>query len=106
MFPPPAGTVAGAAGAAAFVTVRSFVTATPAWVVAAVELSLPASSSGVPVTDAVFENVLVLVVVFAGTETTIVTVAEVAPAASVPRLQVTVAVPEHVPCDGVAETNV
>ena len=37
---------------------------------------------------------------------TIVTVAELVPAARVPRLQVTVVVPEQLPCDDVAETNV
>src|SRR5262245_15635265 len=102
MFPPACGTVAGAV----LVMVTSEVAATPACVVVAVELLLPALSSGVPVIDAVFETVLVLVVVLAGTETTIDTVAEVFPAARVPRLQVTVAVPVHVPCDAVDETKV
>ena len=57
-------------------------------------------------TEAVFVNVIVLVVVLAGTETTIETVAELFPAASVPRLQLTVVVPVQVPCDAVADTNV
>ena len=101
IFPPACGTVA----VAVFVIDTSEVTC-PACVVDAVELSLPALSSGVPVIEAVFVNVIVLGLVFAGTETTIVTVAELAPAANVPRLQVTVAVPEHVPCDADDETNV
>ena len=102
MFPPVCGTVAGAV----FVTVTSEVAATPACVVDAVELSFPVLSFGVPVMFAVFVNVNVPVVVFAGTETTIVTVAELAPAASVPRLQVTVAVPVQLPCDAEEDTNV
>src|SRR5215467_4736337 len=102
MFPPVCGTVAGAV----FDTVTSEVAATPAWVVVAVELSLPVLSFGVPVIEAVLLNVLVLVVVLAGTETTIVTVAELLPAARVPRLQVTVAVPVQVPCEAVEDTNV
>src|SRR5262245_21861615 len=102
MFPPACGTVAGAV----LVTDTSEVAATPAWVVEAVALSFPVSSFGVPVIDAVFVNVNVPVVVFAGTETTIVTVAEVLPAASVPRLHVTVAVPVQVPCVAVEDTNV
>jgi hypothetical protein len=88
-----------------FVIDRSEVTI-PACVVDAVAESLPALSSGVPDTVAVFVNVIVLGLVFAGTETTIETVAELAPAANVPRLQTTVAVPVHVPVDGVADTNV
>ena len=102
MFPPACGTVAGAV----FVIDTSEVAATPACVVDAEALSLPVLSFGVPVIEAVFVNVNVPVVVFAGTETTIETVAELVPAASVPRLQVTVAVPAHVPCDGVEDTNV
>src|SRR5215470_1726412 len=102
MFPPVCGTVAGAV----LVTVTSEVAATPACVVVAVELSLPVLSFGVPVIVAVLVKVSVPVVVFAGTETTIDTVADVFPAPSVPRLQVTVAVPVHVPCDGVADTKV
>src|SRR5215467_10789925 len=92
MFPPPAGTVAGAAGDAAFVTVRSFVTAAASWVTVVWfdVLLVVGLSAGVLATDAVFWNVMVLVVVFAGTVATIVTVAEVAPAARVPTLQVTV----------------
>ena len=89
MFPPVCGTVAGAV----FVTVTSEVAATPACVVDAVELSFPVLSFGVPVMFAVFVNVNVPVVVFAGTETTIVTVAEVAPAARLPTLQLIVVVP-------------
>src|SRR5215470_19033249 len=102
MFPPVCGTVAGAV----FDTVTSEVGATPACVVVAVELSLPVLSFGDPVIEAVLLNVNVPVVVLAGTETTIVTVAEDVPAASVPRLQVTVAVPLQVPCEAVADTNV
>src|SRR5215468_8328877 len=102
MLPPVCGTVAGAV----FDTVTSEAAATPACVVVAVELSLPVLSFGVPVIEAVFVNVNVPVVVFAGTETTIVTVADDAPAASVPRPQVTVAVPAHVPCKAVEDTNV
>ena len=102
MFPPACGTDEGAV----FVTDTSDVAATPACVVLAVELSLPVLSFGVPVIDAVFVNVNVDVVLFAGTETTIETVAELLPAASVPRLQVTVAVPVHVPCDALEDTNV
>ena len=102
MFPPVCATVAGAV----FATVTSEVAATPACVVDAVELSLPVLSSGVPVIVAVFVNVSVPVVVFAGTETTIDTVAELAPAARVPRLQLTVVVPVHDPCEAVEETNV
>src|SRR5262245_41878850 len=103
MFPPACGTDAGAV----FAIDTSEVAATPACVVEAVALLFPALSSGVPVIDAVLVNVNVPVVVFAGTETTMDTVAEEAPAASVPRLQVTV--PDacvQVPCDGVADTNV
>src|SRR5215470_14144827 len=102
MFPPVCGTAAGAV----LDTDTSEVAATPACVVVAVELSLPVLSFGVPVIEAVLLNVNVPVVVLAGTDTTIVTVAELLPAARVPRLQVTVAVPEHVPCDAVEETNV
>ena len=102
MFPPVCGTVAGAD----FRIDTSEVAATPACVVDAVELSFPALSSGEPVIVAVFVKVSVPVVVFAGTETTIVTVAELAPAASVPRLQVTVAVPVQLPCDAEEDTNV
>ena len=102
MFPPAAGNV----GVAVFVIDKSDVAAAADCVVDAVALSLVVLSSGVPDTVAVFVNVIGLVVVFAGTETTIVTVAEVAPAASVPRLQVTVVVPAQVPCEGVADTNV
>src|SRR5262245_58051842 len=102
MFPPACGTVAGAV----LVIETSDVAATPACVVDAVELSLPVLSLGVPVIDAVFVNVNVPVVVLAGTETTIETVADVLPAASVPRLHVTVAVPVQVPCDAVEDTNV
>ena len=102
MFPPACGTDEGAV----FVTDTSEVAATPACVVDADALSFPVLSFGVPVIEAVFVNVNVPVVVFAGTETTIETVADVFPAANVPRLQVTVAVPVHVPCDGVADTNV
>src|SRR5215813_14202170 len=101
MFPPVCATVAGAV----LLTDRSEVAATPACVVTAVELSLPVLSFGVPVIDAVLLNVNVDVVVLAGTETTIVTVAELAPAASVPRLQVTVVVPVQLPCDAVEDTN-
>src|SRR5215831_18078021 len=102
MFPPACATVPGAD----FAIVTSWVTATPACVVVAVALSLPVLSFGVPVIEAVFVNVSVAVVVFAGTETTIETVAELVPAARVPRLQVTVAVPVQVPCEAVEETNV
>src|SRR5215831_18121025 len=102
MLPPACGTVAGAV----FVIDTSEVAATPACVVVAVALSLPVLSFGVPVIEAVFVNVSVAVVVFAGTETTIETVAELVPAARVPRLQVTVAVPVQVPCEAVEETNV
>src|SRR5262245_33074418 len=102
MFPPVCGTVAGAV----FDTDTSEVAATPAWVVVAVELSLPVLSLGVPVIDAVLVNVSVPVVLLAGTETTIVTVAELAPAARLPRLQVTAAVPVHVPCTALDHTNV
>src|SRR5215470_15907399 len=102
MLPPVCGTVAGAV----FDTVTSDVAATPACVMVAVELSLPVLSFGVPVIEAVFVNVLVLVVVLAGTETTIVTVADDVPAARVPRLQVTVAVPVQVPWEAVEDTNV
>src|SRR5262249_58917394 len=91
---------------AVFAIDRSDVAATPACVVDAVALSLPVLSFGVPVIEAVFVNVNVPVVVFAGTETTIDTVADVFPAASVPRLQLTVAVPVHVPCEAVEDTNV
>ena len=87
-------------------TETSEVAATPACVVEAEALSFPVLSLGVPVIEAVFVNVSVLVLVFAGTETTIETVAELAPAANVPNEQVTVAVPVHVPCDAVADTNV
>ena len=102
MFPPVCGTDAGAD----FVTVTSEVAATPACDVDAVELSFPVLLSGVPVIVAVFVHVTVLVVLFAGTETTIVTVAELAPAPSVPKLQVTVAEPVQLPCDEVEDTNV
>ena len=85
---------------------RSEVAVRPGCVVVAVELSLPVLSFGVPVIEAVFVNVFVLVVVFAGTDTVIETVAELAPAASAPRLQLTVVVPEHVPCDAEEDTNV
>src|SRR5262245_54254050 len=102
MFPPACGTVAGADLAIE----TSEVAATPACVVVAVALLFPALSSGVPATVAVLVNVRLLVVLLAGTETTIETVAELLPAASVPRLQVTVVVPEQVPCDGVADTSV
>jgi len=102
MFPPACGTVAGAV----FAIDTSDVAATPACVVDADALSFPVLSFGVPVIEAVFVNVNVPVVVFAGTETTIETVAELVPAASVPRLQVTVAVPAQVPCEAVADTNV
>ena len=102
MFPPACGTDDGAD----LLTDTSEVAAAPGWVVIAVELSLPLSSFGVPVTEAVLLNVLGLVEVFAGTATTIDTVAELLPAAKLPRLQVTVAVPVHVPCDAVADTNV
>src|SRR5262245_64092593 len=78
----------------------------PACVVVAVELSLPVLSFGVPVIDAVLVNVSVPVVVLAGTDTTMVTVAELLPAASVPRLQLTVLVPVQVPCDAEEDTNV
>src|SRR5262245_10276902 len=103
MFPPACGTDDGAV----FAIDTSEVAATPACVVVAVAESFPVLSLGVPVIDAVFVNVNVPVVLLAGTETTIETVAELFPAASVPRLHVTV--PDacvHVPCDGVAETNV
>src|SRR5215831_1447780 len=102
MFPPVCATVPGAA----FATVRSEVAATPACVVDAVAESFAALSSPVAVIEAVFVNVSVAVVVFAGTETTIETVAELVPAARVPRLQVTVAVPVHDPCEAVEDTNV
>ena len=100
MFPPVCGTVAGAV----FVTVTSEVAATPACVVDAVELSFPVLSFGVPVMFAVFVNVNVPVVVFAGTETTIVTVAEPVPL-NVPSAQTTVAVPEQLPCDADDDTK-
>src|SRR5262245_10577079 len=102
MFPPACGTVAGASS----VDGRAEDDATPACVVDAEALSLPVLSFGVPVIEAVFVNVNVRGVMSAGTETTIETVAELVPAASVPRLQVTVAVPVHVPGDGVADTIV
>ena len=102
MLPPVCGTVAGAV----LLTDTSDVGATPAWVVVAVELSLPVLSFGDPVIEAVFVNVFVLVVVFAGTDTVIETVAELFPAAKVPRLQLTVVVPVHVPCDAEEDTNV
>ena len=101
MSPPVCGTDAGAD----FVIDKSELAATPACVVCAEALSLPALSSGVPDTDAVFVNVTDPVVAFAGTDTTIETVADEAPAANEPRLQVTVAVPEHVPADGADDTN-
>src|SRR5262245_26748791 len=82
----------GSAAGADFATVTSEAAATPAWVVEAEALSLPVLSFGVPVIEAVFVKVGVPVGVFAGTETTIETVAELFPAANVPRLQVTVAV--------------
>ena len=102
MLPPEAGSV----GVAVFVIDRSEVAAAAACVVDAVAESLVVLSFGVPDSVAVFVNVFGLVVVFAGTEATIVTVAELLPAASVPRLQVTVVVPEQLPCDEVADTNV
>src|SRR5215813_4484896 len=102
MFPPACGTDDGAD----LLMETSEVAAAPGWVVVAVELSLPLSSFGVPVTEAVLLNVLGLVPVLAGTETTIETVAELFPAARVPRLHVTVAVPVHVPCEAVVDTNV
>src|SRR5262245_55928205 len=102
MFPPPCGTIAGAD----FAIETSEVAATPACVVEAVELSLPVLSFGVRVIGAVFVNVLVLAVVFAGTVTTIVTVAELLPAASVPRLHVTFAARLPSACDAVEDTNV
>src|SRR5262245_45979030 len=102
MFPPACATVAGAV----FVPDTSELAATPGCVVVVVALSLPASSLGVPVIAAAFVNVSVPVTAFARTETTIVIVAVLAPAVSVPRLQVTVAVPVQVPCDGVEDTNV
>src|SRR5262245_2066795 len=102
MLPPACGTVAGAV----FAIDTSEVAATPGCVVVAVALSFAVLSLGVPATVAVLVKVRGLVVVLAGTDTTIVTVAELAPAASVPRLQVTVVVPVQLPCDGVAETSV
>src|SRR5262249_47956246 len=102
MFPPVCGTVAGAV----FDTVTSEVAATPAWVVVAVELSLPVLSFGVPVTEAVLLNVNVPVVVLAGTETTMVTVADDVPAARVWWLQFAVAVAAQVPCEAAEEPSV
>src|SRR5262245_11907561 len=87
MLPPVCATVAGAD----FDTDTSEVAATPAWVVVALELSLAVLSLGVAVIEAVLLIVSVPVVVLAGTETTIVTVADDEPAARVPRLQLTVA---------------
>ena len=103
MFPPAAGSVATLA---TFVIDRSDVAFPAACTVSADALSFVVLSSGVPETTAVLWNVIELVVWFAGTETTIVTVAEVDPAPNVPRLQVTVAVPAHDPCDAVEDTNV
>src|SRR5262245_66534283 len=102
MFPPACGTVAGAV----LVIDTSVVAATPACVVVSVVLLLPALSSGVPVIDAVFENVLVLVVVLAGTETTIDTVADERSEERRVGKECSVAVAVHVPCDAVEETNV
>src|SRR5262245_51047994 len=102
MLPPVCATVAGAD----FDTDTSEVAATPAWVVVALELSLAELSLGVAVIEAVLLNVSVPVVVLAGTETTIVTVADDEPAARVPRLQLTVAVPVQLPCEAVEDTNV
>src|SRR5215470_13069436 len=100
MFPPACGTV----GVAVFAIDTSEVAATPACVVEAVAVSLPVLSSGVPVIDAVLVNVSVAVVLLAGTETVIVIVAELLPAASVPTLQVTV--PELLVQPALADTNV
>src|SRR5262249_48943950 len=102
MLPPVCGTVAGAV----FDTVTSEVAATPAWVVVAVELSLRVLSFGVRVIEAVFVNVNVPVVVLAGTETTIVTVADDVPAASVPTRRASDLVPVQVPWEAVEDTNV
>src|SRR5262245_15360829 len=104
MLPPACG---NGSGESVFVIVRSEVACAPAWVVEADALSLPVLSLGVPVIDTWLVNVLGLVLVLAGACTRIVIVAEVLPAARVPRLHVTV--PDawlHVPCDGVAEVNV
>src|SRR5215510_6249563 len=96
MFPPAAGNVATLA---TFVIDRSDVAFPAACTVSADALSLLPLSSGVPETTAVLWNVIELVVWFAGTDTTIDTVADVFPAANV-------AVPAHgPPCDGVADTN-
>src|SRR5262249_58503779 len=103
MFPPAAGNVATLA---TFVIDRSDVAFAAACTVSADALSLLALSSGVPETTAVLWNVIGLVVRFAGTDTTIDTVADELPAANVPNGHVTVADPEHgPPCDRVADTN-
>src|SRR5262245_65831896 len=102
MFPPACATVAGAV----FATDTSELAATPGCVVVVVALSLPASSLGVPVIAAVFVNEIGRAAGREGVETTMVIVAVLAQAVSVPRLQVTVAVPRQVPCDGVEDTNV
>src|SRR5215470_17728037 len=104
MFPPVCATDDGPV----FATDTSELAATPACVVVTIcDWLLAVLSSGDPLTEAWFWNVSVLVVLLAGTETTIVTVAELLPAANVPRLQPTVLVPvQAAPCDGVADTNV
>ena len=59
-------------------------------------------SNSVAVAVAVFE--IVPIAAFVGV--TVIRTVAFAPLLSVPRLQVTVAVPEQLPCDGVEDTNV
>lgn len=68
-------------------------------VITVVELLLVLGSDSLPETLAVFDSVVAVLGV-----TTIVTVAD-APLAREPGLQVTVAVPEHIPCDEDDDTS-
>src|SRR5262249_57855333 len=102
--PPAAGIVATLA---TFVTDRPDVGFAAACTLSAEARRLVALSAGDPNSTAVLWNLIGLVVRFAGTDTTIDTVADELPAANVPSGQLTVADSEHqTPCDHAPATNV
>src|SRR5262245_2096543 len=99
MFPPTCGTVAGAV-----LLIETSEVAATTVVVAEAEL-LPATGS----TDVPTGLTVAVLVIDAGVLAVVATMTGTvagAALARLPRLHVTVLVPEHVPCDAVAETNV